>query len=261
MIDYGAGFFLGLKFGAILIILAVEFYFCVFNRYIDKEIESSELFVLGLITALCILFSLPFSHFSIGFWAVLPLPIAYLVFRILENRGIELEFRSRIEKKLKVLKENAKRNPHRSEILIEIGDIYFTQRKYDEALSYYYRARSIKETPEIAHKIKIAERESKIQKGEIWICGECGTTNPGNSDECIECGNSNNPILSIKQDIARHKEEIKRWIIYGFGIPIVCVLVIVILKSILPGTAFTFVAICISLLVIYILWRTFWTSL
>lgn len=261
IIDYGGGFFLGLQFGAILIIIAVEFYFCIFNRYIDREIEGLELSVLTFITILSILLSLPLVRFSIGFWSILPLPSAYLTFRFLESRGVELEFRRRIEKKLNILKENAKRNPYIPEIFIEIGDIYFNLRKYDEALPYYYRARSLKESAEISHKIKIAERENKIQKGEIWICGACGTTNSGSSEECIKCGNNTRPVISIKQDIVKHKEEIKRWIICGFGIPLVCILVIVLLKSLLPDTAFIFVAICISLGVMYLLWRLFWTSL
>jgi len=259
MIDYGGGFFLGLQFGAILVIVAVEFYFCVFNRYIDKEIEVPELLILTVITVLCILFSLPLSRFSIGFWSIFPLPLSYFIFRILESRGIELEFRSRIERKLKTLKANAKKNPHTSEIFTEIGDIYFNLKKYEEALPYYYRARSIKDSAEITHKIKIAEREKLIQKGEIWICGECGTTNSGSSVECIKCGNSNRPVLSIKQDLIRNKDEIKRWVIKGFTIPLAGILIISILKTFLPQTAFLFVAIFISLLIMYFLWRTFWT--
>ncbi|MCM8777643.1 MAG: hypothetical protein NC905_05220 [Candidatus Omnitrophica bacterium] len=261
MVDYGGGFFLGLQFGIILIVLAIEFYFCVFNRYIDKEIEGLEFLILLLITILCVLFSLPLSKFSIGFWCLFPLPIVYFIFRILESRGIELEFRNRIEKKLKTLKENAKRNPHIPEIFTEIGDIYFNLKRYEEALPYYYRAHSLKDSAEIKRKIKITEREKQIQKGEIWICGECGTTNSGSSDECVKCGNNIKPLVSIKQDIMAHKSEIKRWVVYGFGVPIGGMFVILLLKTILPDVAFTFIAIFISLFIMYLLWRTFWTSL
>lgn len=261
MIDYGSGFFLGLQFGFVLIFIGVEFYFCVFDRYIEKEIEPLEFLILTLITIICILFSLPLSSFSIGFWAVFPLPFAYFVFRIIEKFGIELDFISRTERKLKTLKENALRNPHIPEIFIEIGDVYFNLRRYDEAIPYYHRARTLKETSEVNHKIKIAERERQIQKGEIWICSQCGTTNPGNREECIKCGNTDKGILSVKMDFTKHKEEIKKWIIYGFGIPLAGIIVISVLKSVLPDTAFTFIAISISLLVMYLLWRTFWTSL
>ncbi|MCX8083123.1 MAG: hypothetical protein N3D17_07030 [bacterium] len=261
IIDYSSGFFLGLQFGVVLIIIGVEFYFCVFDRYLDKEIEGLELFILSLITILCILFSLPLSRFSIGFWSVLPVPLGYVIFRILENRGIELDFKKRTEKKIRILKEKAKRNPYIPEIFIEIGDIYFNLNKYEEALPYYYRAKSIKDSAEITHKIKIAERENRIQKGEIWICSECGTTNSGSSEECIKCGNNIKPLVSIKQDIMKHKEEIKRLIIYGFGVPLAGLLLIILLKTLLPDAAFTFTAIGLSLGIMYILWRVFWTSL
>ncbi|MCM8760333.1 MAG: hypothetical protein NC832_01255 [Candidatus Omnitrophica bacterium] len=261
MIDYGGGFFLGLHFGITLIVVAIEFYFCVFTRYIDKEIEGLEFLILSLITLLCILFSLPLSKFSIGLWGIFPLPIGYFTFRIMERCGIELEFRNRIERKLKTLKENARRNPHIPEIFTEIGDIYFNLKRYEEALPYYYRAYSLKESAEISHKIKIAERENKIQKGEIWICSECGTTNSGSSDKCIKCGNSNRAILSVKQDLIRNKDEIKKWVIKGFSIPFAGIFIVIFLKTFLHQTAFFFTAIFISLLVMYLLWRTFWTSL
>ena len=257
-------FFLGLQFGLILIVLGIEFYFCIFNRYIEKEIENIELLILVLITLLCMIFSQPFARFNIGLWAIFPLPVAYFSFRILEQRGINLEYKNRTERKLRKLQEKAKRNPNFSQIWVEIGDIYFTQMKYDVALSYYYKARSIQEDAEVIHKIKIAEREDRLQKRKMWICSKCGRSNIESAQECIECGNIDKPLQSIKQDLLTQKKEIIRWIIKGFYISLILLFIIIVLsllKTWLSDTAYTFFALCLSLFFMWLLWRTFWTRL
>jgi len=260
MIDWGGGFFLGLGFGIMLIVIAIEFYFCVFDRYIEGDIERKEFIILLSITGLCLVLpAIQLKNFSLGFWPVIPVPFFYFLFRILENRDVEKTHKRTIDSRIRNLKIKLARYPDTPEIYIELGDIYFNKKDYRRALFYYKKAEGIKESPELTHKIKIAEREWQIQKGEIWICGQCGTTNSGNADECIKCGNSNKPLLSIKQDLIKNKEEIKRWVVKGFTIPFAGILLIILLKTLLPQTAFLFVAIFISLLVMYLLLRSFFT--
>jgi tetratricopeptide (TPR) repeat protein len=255
-INWGMGFFLGLKFGFILIVLAIEFYFLVLDKYTENESSKIEFFVLTLISFLCIIIPVvQLTRFSVGLWTVIPVPLFYAIFRIMENTQIKREDEKLTGKDIRTLEKRILKNPEIPETYLMLGDIYFKKNDYERALRYYKKAFSIRETSELQQKIKITYKEYRIQKGEIWVCGECGADNPGSVDRCRVCGNSNKPVTSIKEDLIKNKRDIKRWIINGLVIPFGALLLLVLLKNFLPSTAFIFLSICISLAVIYILLR------
>ncbi len=259
-INWGLGFFLGLEFGFILIILAVEFYFLVLDRYTENESSRIEFFILTFISFLCILIPvIQLKRFSLGLWPVIPVPLFYAIFRIMENTQIKKQDEKLIGKDIRTLEKRILKNPEISETYLMLGDIYFKKNEYDKALRYYKKAFSLCETPELQQKIKITHKEYRIQRGEMWVCGECGADNPGNADRCRACGSSNRPVTSIKEDLIKNKEDIKRLVVRGFAVPTGAILLIILLKSFLPSTSFFFLSICISLAVIYILFRAFFT--
>lgn len=260
MINWGEGFFLGLKFGFVLIVLSIEFYFLVLDKYTEGDISKIEFTVLSITSGLCIILSVvQLTKFSLGLWPVIPVPVFYVVFRIFEHIEVEKADTTHKNNDIRSLEKVIAGKPEIPETYIALGDIYFKHNDYVKAIQYYRKSYSIKETAEVKQKIKIAEKEYRIQKGEIWVCSECGTDNPSSSIVCKSCGNSNKPVVSIKKDIVENKQEIKKWIIMGFGIPFGALLLLVLIKSFLPSTVFLFLSICLALGVIYILLKKFYT--
>jgi len=259
-INWGMGFFLGLKLVFVLISVAIEYYFLVFDKYTEGETNKTEFTILSGVTVLCIIIpAIQLTRFSVSLWPIFLVPLSYGISRVLENVQVDKEDEKLRNKDIRSLEKMIEKRPEIPETYSTLGDIYFKKGSYERALSYYKKAFSIKETTELQHKIKVATKEFRIQKGEIWICSQCGADNPGSTDKCRVCGNSNRPVTSIKEDLIKNKKYIKRWIINGFGIPLGALLLLLLLKSILPSTAFIFFAVCISLAVIYILLRAFFT--
>ncbi len=260
MIDWGLGLYLGLKLGFILIVLAIEFYFLVFDKYTEGEIGRTEFLILSATAVLCIVIPVvQVTKFTLGLWPVIPVPLFYGIFRIMENVQIEKADSKSMGNDIRNLEKVIAKKPEIPETYVELGDVYFKQGNYAKALECYRKSCAISETAELQQKIKIAEKERKIQKGEIWVCGECGTDNPGLRDECRACGNSNKLALSIKKDIEKNKDEIKKMVVTGFAVPLGAIFLLVFLKTILPSGAFLFFSICISIAVIYFLLRKFFT--
>ena len=139
-------------------------------------------------------------------------------------------------------------------------EIYISQMS-DVALSYYYSP-FYPGRCGIIHKIK--SRRRQVAKRKMWICSKCGRSNIESAQECIEYGNIDKPLQSIKQDLLTQKKEIIRWIIKGFYISLILLFIIIVLsllKTWLSDTAYTFFALCLSLFFMWLLWRTFWTRL
>ncbi|MBN1444643.1 MAG: hypothetical protein JW957_00855 [Candidatus Omnitrophica bacterium] len=260
MISWGGGFFLGLKFAFILIVLAIEFYFLAFYKYTEGEISKPEFNVLSLAMIACIVFSaVQLKNFSVGLWLVIPVPLLSVIFRFLEVSLEEREDKKLTEKKIRILEDKIARNPKSPNSYTLLGDIYFKREDYGRALAHYRKAYGIRETSELEHKIKIAGKEDRIQRGEIWVCRECGADNPGKSEKCISCGNIKKPSASIREDLLKNRAEIKKWLVCGFGIPFVAIAVILVLKASLPSPLYNFFAVAAGLFVIYFLLKKFFT--
>jgi tetratricopeptide (TPR) repeat protein len=260
MIDWGGGFFLGLKLGFILIVLAIEFYFIALDKYTEGDISKTEFNVLSGITGLCIIISaVQLKKFSVGLWLIIPVPLFYFIFSFFEHSLEEKENERSTVKRVRILEDKIGRNSKSSNSYSMLGDIYFKKGDYGKALEYYRKAFSIRETSELGHKIKIAGKEDRIQRGEIWVCRECGADNPGKSEKCISCGSIKSPAASIKKDILASRAEIKKWVVCGFGIPFAVIAVILVLKAALPSIFYDFFAVAAGLFVIYFLLKKFFT--
>ncbi len=260
MVDWGGGFFLGLKFTFILIVLAIEFYFLAFYQYADGEISKAEFNILLVITITCLVASaVQLKKFSVGLWLILPVPLFYLISHFMENRQAEKADEKLTEKKIGKLEDKIARNPKSPNSYSMLGDIYFKMEDYGKALSYYRKAFSIRETSELEHKIRIAGKEDRIQRGEIWVCRECGADNSGKAEKCISCGYIRSPGASMKEDILQSRAEIKKWVVCGFGISFAITGVIFLLKAALPSILYDFFAVAAGLFVIYFLLKKFFT--
>ena len=136
-----------------------------------------------------------------------------------------------------------------------LGNIYFERKDYRRALEHYGRAREIKDTPALIHKSKIAEKEYRIQKGEIWVCDECSFENPGAVVTCAHCGHIRRYLTAAKADIVRRREEIKRESVPVILGGLVVMLVFWLARS-LPDLAGIFVAVAASLFVMFVIvWK------
>lgn len=249
-----SGYFLGLKLAFLLIIAGIEAYFLIFDKYIEGEIH---IFHLPILIGTFI-FSLFLIITKISFFSIFPLPICYLIIRFCE-KSYERRIEKKLEdEKLKRLINMVKGDPHNYELNVRIGDIYFEKKYYTEALKYYRNAEKINPTPEINHKIKIAEREEKIEKGEIWICPECSVENMREDEICKNCGYIRDTIKSIKEDVKKHKEWIKKNLFFVIFIPFIITLILSLIKT-ASQTFFFYLSFFISIFVIYFLLRKFYS--
>ncbi|MGC8805421.1 MAG: hypothetical protein ACP5QD_05770, partial [Candidatus Ratteibacteria bacterium] len=91
-----------------------------------------------------------------------------------------------------------------------IGDIYFSKLDFENALTWYQKARFVKETPEISHKINMTKKEILLKKKKLWICPECSMTNSENVNHCKSCGTLKPSIKTLKHEIRRTTPYLKK---------------------------------------------------
>jgi len=129
MIDWGLGVYLGLKLGFILIVLAAEFYFLVVVKYTEGEMDRAEFIILFVITVLCIVIPVAnLKNFALGLWPVVPVPLFYGIFRVLEHIQIEKTDKELTEKDIRNLENRMVKNPEIPESYLMLGDIYLKNR-------------------------------------------------------------------------------------------------------------------------------------
>ncbi len=246
MLDYGSGFFLGLKLGFILIILGIEFYFLVFAKIIDKEANVTEntiyiiLFVISIVLVV-----LKMSLISI----IIP-PSGFVFIYFLQKKKEEIITKQMEEKRIKELKEIISQQPNNFKAYIELGDLYFKREDYEEALKLYRTGYKLKDFPWIKQKVEITEREVKIKKGIIWVCRNCQEDNPGESDICKNCGEEKEVLKSIKKDL----KQTKKYFILILISPLLVSLVLAIFIY-MP----LYLSIFIFLLLLYLVFKFFLT--
>lgn len=256
MVDLGGGFFLGIKFCMVLVVVTIEAYFLVLGRRAEGDIEGIEFVFLSFISALCIIIPIiQLTRFSVGLWLIIPVPAFYAIFRFLEGVQVERADKNLRNSEIRNLEKVIAEKPEIPETYVLLGDIFFKQSDYSRAIPYYKKAYGIKETAEVHQKIRIAEKERRIQKGEIWVCGQCGTDNSGEWDKCRNCGYSKRLVKSVGKDLAANRDEIKRWIFNG---TFIAVLAVVLIKIFLAPIPF-YIALLFFLMAIYVVLRKFFT--
>ena len=148
------------------------------------------------------------------------------------------------------------RHPENVNAYVALGDIYFKTMDFEKAVHYYKKGYEIHDFPWIAYKLKIAEREYRVKKGEIWLCPECSRENSPETDRCKFCNEPRRVSFpGIKKELTEQKDEIKNDIrksLFIFAGIIVGLLLVVKLARISD-----FFAIFFSLSVIFFTLRKF----
>ncbi|MGC8976788.1 MAG: tetratricopeptide repeat protein [Candidatus Ratteibacteria bacterium] len=247
MVDYGAGYFSGLKLGFILIVLGVEFYFFVFEKFIEKDITLPEI----LIFSILFIFSIVFVVWKLSLISIFIPFFGFIIINLIQQRKEQLITKKSEEKRLNQLEKIISQQPNNINAYVELGDYYFKNEDYSKALEFYRKAYEIKDFPWIKNKIEISEREDKIKKGIIWICKNCGETNTGKDEKCKNCGEEKDILKSVVKDL---KETKKYFILLLISPFLVLILLLIIIYMPLYLSIFVF------LLLLYFLFRFFLTS-
>ncbi|MCM8784863.1 MAG: hypothetical protein NC827_00910 [Candidatus Omnitrophica bacterium] len=244
MINWGSGYFLGLKLGFILIILGIEFYFIVFEKWIEKDISYQEMTIFSLLFIISIMLTiLKISLISI----FIPLSGYIFIHFLQEKKEKKITEKSEI-RRINELKDIISQQPNNYKAYIELGDIYFKKEEYSQALQFYKTAYRIKDLPLIRHKILVSEKENRRKEGVIWICRNCGEENAQEQQRCKNCGEEKDVIKSIAQDI----KETKKYIIFLLILPIIVLLIFIIIKF-LP----LYFSLMLFLFILYLVFKFF----
>lgn len=252
-----AGYFLGLYLAFGLVIIGIEFYFFILSPLIEKDFTDKEAIVLIPCAVISLtLFIKSFSSenmFLMGFFSFLPLPVADATIKTIARAKEKIQEKIKEEKELKNWFYTIEKQPDNLNAYVEIGNIYFKRKDYEKALEFYRKAQNIMNMPYVMEKIKITEKELKIQKGIVWVCPECSFDNPGDIIKCKVCGYSKMDGNLLK-DIKHQKREIfKATALIIFG-PL-AVILFVCLYIIMPP----YLALIFTLFVIYLTIRFFTT--
>ncbi len=254
------GFFLGLFLVFVYMAIAMEYYFLVFDKYTEEEMNRIQFFILSAVTvAAFILHSLNMRHMRTSFLPILLIPAAYAIVSMVSRfteKGIES---AQTRKDIRHYLDAIKRRPDIPVSYIMLGDIYFKNDENEKALYYYRKAYDIEATPESLQKIKLASKQVRIEKGEVWICRECRKDNPAGSDRCKECGTSRKVVLALKEDVGKNREDIRKWIVKGFALPFAAIFTLVMLKSVLSPFIFTILSFFLAVLFVYIVLKKLFT--
>ena len=251
------GYFTGLWLGFGLIILGIETYYFIISRYIDKELDLLEaaIFIFCLVFSI-ILFIRSFSGGSSilsGIISFFPMPAAYTIMTAIRTSREKIEQKIDQDKELNNWLYTIEKEPENVNACVAAGDIYFKRKDYEKAMEFYNKAENLMEMPYITEKIKITEKEIKIQKGIIWVCPECSFDNPGEKTKCRYCGYSK-VDKNLLKDIKNYKKELIKGIyVVVFG-PL-AVILLVVLYLVLP----VYLALIFTLIAIYLTIRFFIT--
>jgi len=253
--NWGGGFFLGLKFVFVLIILGMEFYFLIFDKYTEGELSYVEFwFLLSIAGVSVLMVGYYLKFFRVSFLPIFFMPIGYISIKLIQGYKEKKIEETSVDKNVEDLLYTIEKQPENINAYVSLGDTYFKKENYETALIYYKKAYQINELPWIAQKIKVSEREGRIKKGEIWVCSECSFENPGSVDTCKNCGYIREPIKSIKEDLKKNKKEINKGIFLIIFVPFAIIFLLVLI-AVLP----LYLSLVIFLLAMYFILRKFFT--
>lgn len=255
MINWGGGFFLGLKFVFVLIILGMEFYWLIFDKYTERELSYVEFWILLSIAVVSVgIVGYNLKFFRVTFLPVFFMPLGYISIKFLQGYKEKKMEETSVDENIEDLLYIIEKQPENVNAYVSLGDIYFKVENYKDALMYYRKAFQINELPWIAQKIKVSEREERIEKREIWVCSGCSFENSGSVGTCKNCGYIREPIKAIKEDLKKHRKEIKKEIFLIIFIPFAIIFLLVLI-AVLP----LYLSLVIFLLAMYFILRKFLT--
>lgn len=218
--NFGEAFAIIFCIYAPLILLTVEaWWFWYWFSYGDTT--HKQLYIIEITTGALIILTIAGVIKGILFTGFLAIPVPLVIWFLMKQQEDKtdklnaiLRERAEIKRILNVI-DNAKEPALLYKAIVELGDLYVTRMEFEKAIGCYRRADEIVDTSQtkgllgMSARIKLAEKEIRIKKGEIWVCAACSYDNPGDIKICKMCGNMRNVGKSLKQDIVMQKREIK----------------------------------------------------
>ncbi|HOJ30853.1 MAG TPA: zinc finger Ran-binding domain-containing protein [bacterium] len=196
-------------------LVAVEAWWIWFMYPHDWYLNSGGFAFLEILTTGCLVLSFfsfagKFPRNFIFFAPVIPAVACFTVrnlYKLFEDRYEGKKMKTEID----MLIRNAGKfgNGYTFE---QIGDIYFSRRDFENALSWYLKASSAQESTEISHKINITRQEILLKKKKLWICPECSMTNSTNSGSCKSCGALRPSIKTLKHEVQRTTPYLRKYL-------------------------------------------------
>ncbi|HNS31940.1 MAG TPA: tetratricopeptide repeat protein [bacterium] len=244
----------------VFVAITIEYYFLAINKYSNDEIEKSHFFILSAAALLSLLIQTGNNDsFPISLFSLFLLPMSYITLRLFVNFHIKETDYARFQKDVGQWQKKIKINPDDSDCHIALGDLYMENDESEKALKCYRKAYELDANPYVYHKMKLASKEVLIQKGELWICRECGRDNAESSERCADCGASRKVLTSLKEDIRKNREDIKKWILKGFSTTFAIILAFGLLKLFAPSLCYTVTSISLFLFLAYLVLKKFLT--
>ncbi len=196
----------------VITILAAEGWFIWFLYPSDEYLSMPAFLFIEFAVVLCLLFcffgfSGSFDRrfiFSAPFFPIFLYLLLTKIPEILEKKDEEQKLKQQISS---ILKSSG--SMYSTVAFEKIGDLYFSKGDFKYALLWFEKARSVKETPEIVHKIRLAKQEILFQQKKLWICPECSATNSSNLKKCRVCGTVKPSFGSIREEFKKNLREIK----------------------------------------------------
>jgi len=186
------------------------------------EISKRSLLLIELITILFLVLALFTARKGYLSLCLLYVPIPLVLWEWIKRQDMKRDERIRIKQeepdmqRLTEIIEKAVEPALIYKALVELGDLYVKRQEYEKAIGFYMHAEEICERNKfsgllgLSFKIKRAEKENRVKKGEIWVCMECSFDNPSSITVCKNCGHAKVLRKSIKSDLLKQKQEIKK---------------------------------------------------
>ncbi|HOQ82300.1 MAG TPA: zinc finger Ran-binding domain-containing protein [bacterium] len=197
----------------IITIILVEGWWIYFAYQVDQQIHSAGFVLLEILTVCCLILGFLSLAEVIKFRFTFLLP-SIPIFSYIIVKGIYAILDVTYEKN-KLRNEIAKASKTGSSKSFEkVGDIYFLKSDFENAILWYRKAKSIKETPEIIEKIDRTRKEILLKQKKLWICPECSITNSSKDQQCRSCGALKPSLKAVKKELSQASKIMKRDIFF-----------------------------------------------
>lgn len=244
----------------VITVLAAEAWWLWFLYPHEQNISMPMFLFVELIILACLVLSfLSFAgRFAERFVFISPFIPLFLyfaivrIFLIIERKSEEKKLNQEIKQIIKFSGISAS-----GESFKKIGDIYFLRQDFEKALSWFEKAYSINESPEISHKINLAKREILLKQNKIWICPECSITNSSANKKCKSCGTVKPSIKTLKNEFHRNLVNLRKNVVFLIILAIIIPLFFWFIKNSSFLTSLIFFGILFVPFSFYIIYKIF----
>lgn len=252
--------FFPVVFILIITVIAVELWWFWFSYPHDQNMSLWEFILLEFITAGCLILSF-FSfanRFSEKFVFFAPFIPLFFYFSMTKISALKEKIYEEKKLKQEIDKIMNSHGIYENSIKFEkIGDIYSSHQDFENAALWYKKSLSLKETPEISHKLNTVRQEILLKQKKIWICPECSTSNSINNKKCKYCGTLKPSVETIKQEFYKSLAELRKNIVFFIFFLVVISIFVWFIKNSSFSTSLVFFSILFVPFAIYIIFKIF----